>query len=633
MWTRVFICLLGAVFMYEVITSDIYISELMVESNVTLEAQDILSSWNTSFNLQVAGTAQSHTVTLLDRELVAECLIVGEDYSCNCSTGYHWSNEVCYTYNCCRETTCTKNVSFILPICVEKDEVVINGSVEVTSWTQTHTNELKQGFELLNALKDLNITTRTSTSGNTIADFGARVSVKLNTSKLQEIMDGLKSSLGTNLIFVDTQGMVTINASSGTVGYMSKHDLRCTFEEATDRAGWNLSRKFERFELNNGKLVTLDFNCHTEKYKSCVAVTLVNVTGIWSGTYECGFTIGSVRHTARTSMHVAPLPDSISISINPLTADCTVNDPPTILVTAIIPIPERYNYSWTYHEKNKFEESTENSFNYRATIDCNQKDKPHHVSITFKNNKDQEKTASVEIPVLYAGEAFCKEDTSNGESWPKAPVESTVINRSCPDGRVGYKSRTCSKNGMWMDVYPNCVSEELQKVSQAADNFLNGLGATDKVAKNIFGGIKNGSKSNSDFDVDIADTIASINVVDTMAMASKNIALQEEVFPEFVEAASNMLNSNWTGVNNTVRYKMSSKYLNSVEDLVKNINVNTSSGFNSTNGLFILLTGCFAEQKVREELFKIIKAKSGRNNNSIKKLTSSATATTYTKDK
>ena len=44
-----------------------------------------------------------------------------------------------------------------------------------------------------------------------------------------------------------------------------------------------------------------------------------------------------------------------------------------------------------------------------------------------------------------------------------------------------------------------------------------------------------------------------------------------------------MLNSNWTGVNNTVRYKMSSKYLKSVEDLVKNINVNTSSGFNSTN--------------------------------------------------
>ena len=77
--------------------------------------------------------------------------------------------------------------------------------------------------------------------------------------------------------------MVTINAPIGKVNYMSTHHLNCTFEEATDRAGWNLSRKFERFELNNGRLVTLDFNCHTEEYKSCVAVTLVNVTGLWSG--------------------------------------------------------------------------------------------------------------------------------------------------------------------------------------------------------------------------------------------------------------------------------------------------------------------------------------------------------------
>lgn len=44
-----------------------------------------------------------------------------------------------------------------------------------------------------------------------------------------------------------------------------------------------------------------------------------------------------------------------------------------------------------------------------------------------------------------------------------------------------------------------------------------------------------------------------------------------------------MLNGTWTEVNDTVRYTMSSNYLVSVDSLVKNIQVNQSTGFNSTN--------------------------------------------------
>lgn len=50
---------------------------------------------------------------------------------------------------------------------------------------------------------------------------------------------------------------------------------------------------------------------------------------------------------------------------------------------------------------------------------------------------------------------------------------------------------------------------------------------------------------------------------------------------------------------------------------------------NSFQGFFILLTGCFTEQKVREELLRIITAKSKGKDDSTKNLTS----TTYTKDK
>lgn len=52
--------------------------------------------------------------------LPVECLIVGDETTCNCSVGYVWSNEVCYTSGCCTETTCKKNVSLITPLCVAK---------------------------------------------------------------------------------------------------------------------------------------------------------------------------------------------------------------------------------------------------------------------------------------------------------------------------------------------------------------------------------------------------------------------------------------------------------------------------------------------------------------------------------
>lgn len=52
---------------------------------------------------------------------------------------------------------------------------------------------------------------------------------------------------------------------------------------------------------------------------------------------------------------------------------------------------------------------------------------------------------------------------------------------------------------------------------------------------------------------------------------------------DLIEGASNMVSSNWSGVNDVIRHQMSQQYLYSVESLVKNIEVNTSDGFNSTN--------------------------------------------------
>ncbi len=97
--------------------------------------------------------------------------------------------------------------------------------------------------------------------------------------------------------------MVNLESPDTTVCYKSSPLLKCTFEEATDSAGWNMSTKeYKRFELNrgnelnNGSVAKLNSSCSTEEYKSCIAVKLDKVTGIWAGKCKC-FKLSQVKST------------------------------------------------------------------------------------------------------------------------------------------------------------------------------------------------------------------------------------------------------------------------------------------------------------------------------------------------
>ncbi|TDH00065.1 hypothetical protein EPR50_G00183590 [Perca flavescens] len=111
------------------------------------------------------------------------------------------------------------------------------------------------------------------------------VSVKFNTSTLQSIVTNLESALKA-VLWVDVVGMVTIESPSNTVKYESDPVLKCTFEEASGSSGWNMTTQYQRFELNTGTVVKLNYDCATQEYKSCVGVTLQKVTGLWSGEYK-----------------------------------------------------------------------------------------------------------------------------------------------------------------------------------------------------------------------------------------------------------------------------------------------------------------------------------------------------------
>ncbi|XP_060947071.1 adhesion G-protein coupled receptor F3-like [Limanda limanda] len=154
--------------------------------------------------------------------------------------------------------------------------------------------------------------------------------------------------------------------------------------------------------------------------------------------------------------------------------------------------------------------------------------------------------------------------------WPNTPNGSTVINQ-CENGKTGYKSRTCGDEAEWQMEYSSCISDELKKVLTAAEVFKAGIGATQEAAMSIFQALKNTTTSKSSNNP--AGINASISIIDIMATGSKNIPLKEEVFDDFLTAASNLLANNWTGVNSSIKYDMSSRYLLSVENLVKNIQV------------------------------------------------------------
>ncbi|XP_042246566.1 adhesion G protein-coupled receptor F4-like [Thunnus maccoyii] len=585
--SRVLKFLIGALYIYCQVhaADDAYNGELMVESNVTLEIETILSALN-STDIQVNDTNSApHDVTLLDSGVISECLIVGNQSNCNCSDGYIWSNDVCYTEKCCSESTCTQNVSHITPLCIAKFQVKINGSImSKSTWDSSKTTKLETAFKELNGFESLNVTRQRPR--NSIVGFEATVGIKFETSTLQGIVSQLETSLEA-VVLVETVGMVTIEAPE-TTKYLSSPTLKCTLEEETDRAGWNMSTKHERFELNNGTVVKLNERCATQEYKSCVSVTLQGVTSLWTGIYECGFTNGSVRHTAKTQLRVSLLPDEIDLKINPLTVDCSDmedSENVNVNVTAtILNSTESFDVWWSYRgeEKNNLVNTSDGDYlvySFTANISCQKSNASQYVNVTFKNTVNQEKSARVDIPVIYKGETFCEKD----EFWPNTPSGDTVINRTCEKGRFGYKSRTCNGN-TWQDVFFHCVDQELKTVTKSADNFKKGLGASQEAAMDIFGGLKNSSTTNStDSSSIMADLSASINILSVMSSASVNFALEDSVIPDFVNAASNMLNRTWDVYNKSVIQNLSSDYLLSVEEMVKNIKINMTNEFNSPN--------------------------------------------------
>ncbi|XP_030201986.1 adhesion G-protein coupled receptor F2 [Gadus morhua] len=593
MLCRVLIILGTVLICNQVVSGDLFVAELMVESNITLATSSILSTFNNS-QLDVA----AHQVSIQEIEVVSDCLLLGETVRCDCGPGYIWTNDVCYNTTCCNATTCTKPILGYEPMCIPKFPVQIVGTVELVMgpWGDAAEAMLIAGLKKLNGFESLNVTTLQS---DAIADFVANVSAVFLTSKLQEVLGSLELHMSASIV-MESIGLVEMTATGSLVCYDSTPMMTCSFNEILGVNMWSMSRGEEFAELGNGSVAQLT-TCESASTPACIRLTLNRVNGNWAGVFKCEFSEGSVRHTALLGLDVALLPDPIKMVMDPLTVDCSEGESSseTVMVTTTIaPTTEAYKVTWFYRDA---EQATltptvsveEQVYTFDVPISCSKSLDPHYVNITFENKKDQKKTLRLDIGVIYPGAAFCAAEFSGLSLWPPTPAGYSVFNRTCPEGREGYVSRTCDGSA-WQEPFYQCISTDVLRALDVADSFKQGFGATQSAAEGIFGNLNNGSIMNTGSKEDLADLGAGISILSTMAEASGNVVLHDQLFPDLINAASNMLNQSWEAVNITVQNTMSTQYLESVEGLVENIQANLSKGEDSDN---VKLVICQVEEE------------------------------------
>ncbi|XP_062323023.1 adhesion G protein-coupled receptor F4-like [Osmerus eperlanus] len=573
MWLTGLIVLCGTALTTQAIGVETYHAEFVIESNVTMDISTVLGSLNLS---QIS---QPGNISVTKLNLTAVCEIVGDQSTCNCSFGYVWSNAVCNNLNCCSDTSCSANISDFINICIPKVTVCLSGLVTIAGSLTVSgpdlAKTLTKEFQNLNGFKGLKVTGNRSTN----ADFEVELSVIFENANLTRVITVLESELRATITVVSS-GLVSIKYPKETVDYNSLQTLNCTYGQAIDSTGWDLTNGNITSNIDNGIVSEVTFESgNSSSHPSKTNIIIRKVTGNWAGKYTCSFSKGpKVKHVASAQLDVALLPDVITMTTKPLSVDCSHKTESIVEVKATIQATtEPYTVMATYNNKEQTVTNTSNmaQINYTSKIEINcqtTQGSSQSVTYTFTNRNNKNKEGTISFPVFYEGDTTCPAE----KDWPETPSGSTVVSQECEAGKVGSKERTCSKN-KWLEILSKCISENLKKVANAANDFAQGLGATQAVALSIFSGLKNSSTSDSS--MNLAETQESINVLNTMATASATIDLTESILPDFLGAASNILNNSWevlTSSNKSLLHNMSSKYLNSVEGLVRNIQVNNT---------------------------------------------------------
>ncbi|KAI4885798.1 hypothetical protein NFI96_013792, partial [Prochilodus magdalenae] len=502
------------------------------------------------------------------------CEIIGDETTCWCENDYIWSDQVCdFISSCCASPTtprCIANISDFTPLCVPKMNVTLNGIIDFTTQPTTLQLDMENEFKKMNGFNSLSLTPRTGG-----ANFLVTLSATFKTPKVQGILSWLRSRYSDiSNINVTSTGLASIDVPRQKLCYKSKLTITCNALEQMDTCMWQISRSGQNPQTL-GAGTELDM-LYPAACGSTTAIGLKNITGFWAGTYTCLFINGSVSHAASAELQVALLPEVINFTSTPPNPDCSKGlNIEVNLTCAFTKSQEPYTVDIN---GTRFDSGSTGAMNFSKTftIECAKKPAFLYAICTITNSVSQTTNRTLNLPIIQPGDPVCPQD----DPWPKTKngIKMTIL---CTDpGRVGIKERTCT-GSTWGEPVDLCVKEVLDQLANAAGvgkDFEKGVGATQEVANLIFDNLKNSTSMGNTY----GDISATVNVFNTMSRASNKVPLDEGLLPNFIESASNILNTSWAS-DATSTTSMATSYLSSVEDLVKNIKLNNSDGHNSSN--------------------------------------------------
>nr|XP_046268739.1 adhesion G-protein coupled receptor F1 [Scatophagus argus]XP_046268740.1 adhesion G-protein coupled receptor F1 [Scatophagus argus] len=592
-------------------STQMYYAKLTIEENAIRNITEILRPF-------VSNTSLS--VDQLEKTTI--CQGVSDGTQCTCEPHYRWSDKVCKdNQQCCGKNKCTfpKNSSHV---CVSDSAVTVTGSIilngqqyynclaEKTSMdyqlcNTKLTEALKMAYSTLRGFDILKI--KQYRVGSIIADFEMIIAYSINPQDLINKSELLSKNLSASFI-LETVGVVHLSMPTNYVCYNTQHILNCTVhEDLNTQPAWQLKGGNQTYDITNGTesgvtVTTLE-----------TSVTLKNVSELWAGEYTCLYYQTSKSHQctvtnkASAVMDVSLLPQ-IEINMEPSFPRCTKSsDFINIRIQCDIESSsENYNVTWsrksiTAEIRPLASRSSEGSVIYEAVtvVSCDASTVTSQITCAFKNRCKQERTASIDVNIIYGDDQFCE---AEGD-WEDTKAGFTAVLK-CKDA-IGQRRRKCQKGTVtatWEAEVSVCVSREVNNVIQKAKVVDIGLGSLDGNAAHVFS-LLEVVTNNSDNINTIANLNTSVEVLFTLSQ-KRNLQQNESTADVFLESSSNMLNQSleksWKTYADEGNTSMAERYLISVEQLIQTANI---KGKTAKKNLEVAARNCQERSECTNKVF------------------------------
>ncbi|KAL0969804.1 hypothetical protein UPYG_G00232510 [Umbra pygmaea] len=441
------------------------------------------------------------------------------------------------------------------------------------------TGRLKRIYSTLPSFDDLQILS--FSSGSVIVNFQMSINSQVSNADLARLSQMLQSNL-TAVITLTTTGIIKLQMPQNPVLYNSAQEINCTSQDDMTLSKWTLT-KGSVYTITNGTEANVTTGINS-------TVLLTKASEIWAGQYTCIFIPNSsnvtIENIASGKLDVALLPVTIDIRSDPQFPDCSITSGkiPVTVFCIIDMSTENYNITWTGKNTEQLNSPTNssgsNKITYSIYLSVNCKDPtPPAETCNFTNRFPDHKSATINMPVIYANTTVCNAD----QDWPKAKANYTA-QIVCKIG-IGYRTRICKPDGSWDVEISNCVNFDLYNLLDASLNVGNGLGYFQDNAQVIFQNLTSSTNNSAAINT-YANLNASVTILSNMRNASStaNYILNDSQIQLALTSSSNLLfeslKSSWTAtVANTStngNLSIAERYLQSVEGLVVLSNVNTT---------------------------------------------------------